>query len=258
MAREAGETLATVSRAVTMLEMLGTSGPLNLSQIADRMDIGKATASRMLQTLVARDWVVRSADRTYRLGPGILGLAMAKAPQQHLIGDLRPILDALHDTTGETIHLTRLDGRYVVYVEQIVSQLPVRSAAVIGARSPAHCVSPGLAQLSHLPAEQLAWFLSTPLKRYTPASTTNPEELRRKLETVRERGYAVNLGGFRPDVGGVGAAVVDHGGQLVAGISVCAPVYRLATMDLDALGVLVRDAASEASRLLDKATSPHG
>ena len=38
---------------------------------------------------------------------------------------------------------------------------------------------------------------------------------------MKRRGYAVNIGGFRPDVGGVGSAVTDPRGYPVVGLSVC-------------------------------------
>jgi DNA-binding IclR family transcriptional regulator len=251
MTATTGDTLVSVERALSMLELLGRSGPLTVTQLARRLGINKTTAFRMAQTLVARDWVVKSADRTYRLGPGILGLAISSNHGQQLIGDMRPLLEHLYEATGETIHLTRLDGRHVVYLEQIVSNQPVRSVAAIGARSPAHCVSPGLAQLAHLPAAQLEWFLSVPLQRHTPSSITTVEGLRRELERVHDRGFAINLGGYRPDVGGVGSAVLDPKTLTpIAGISVCGPVYRLKSRELDDLGALVRAAAEDAALIL--------
>ncbi len=240
---------------MALLEILGEQGPLNLTQIASRLGVSKTAVFRMTHTLAGRDWVVKDADRSYRLGPALLGMAVAAAPDRRIVNDLRAVMESMHDATGETIHLTRLDGRHVVYVEQIVSTQPVRSVAVIGARSPAHCVSPGLAQLCHQGEEQLRWFLSTPLKRWTPTSITRPEELRARLDQVRDAGYAVNLGGYRADVGGVGSAVLDPDtGHVVAGLSVCAPVYRLKSRDLDDLGALVRASANDAGVLVAGAT----
>jgi DNA-binding IclR family transcriptional regulator len=249
-AQDGSATLSSVDRALSMVELLSEEGHLNVTQLAERLGTGKATAFRLAHTLMARGWMVQDPDRRYRLGPGILGVAARTQAGRDVRADLRPVLEALHEKTGETIHLTKLDGRHVVYLEQIISSKPVRSVAMIGGRSPAHCVSPGLAQLAALPDDQLNWVLGAPLQRYTDASMTDPAEVRAELDRVRERGYAVNLGNFRPDVGGVGTAVTDADGYPIAGLSVCVPVYRLKELDTTALGEMLKDAAQDARRRL--------
>lgn len=249
-AEQSSPSLSSVNRALSMVELLSEEGHLTVTQLAERLGTGKATAFRLAHTLMARGWIVQDPDRRYRLGPGILGVAARAQAGRDLRADLRPVLEALHEKTGETIHLTKLDGRHVVYLEQIISSKPVMSVAMLGGRSPAHCVSPGLAQLAALPADQLDWVLGVPLQRYTDASLTDPAAVRAQLDVVRERGYAVNLGNFRADVGGVGSAVTDADGYPIAGLSVCVPVYRLKELDTTALGQLLKEAAQDARRLL--------
>ena len=243
-------TLTSVDRALSLLELLAENGELSVTELARRLDTGKATAFRLARTLVNRGWVVKDPDLRYRLGPGVLALAAGAQASLDLRAALRVILEQLQEATGETIHLTKLDGREVIYIDQLTSPKPVLSVATLGGRSPAHCVSPGLAQLAALPQDRLDWFLSQPLDGYTEASITDPTRLREELVRVKRRGYAVNIGGFRPDVGGVGSAVTDPRGYPVVGLSVCVPVYRLRTLDLRRLGALVREAADDAHRKL--------
>src|SRR5687767_6462921 len=68
-------TLSSVDRALSMVELLAEEGHLNVTQLADRLGTGKATAFRLAHTLMARGWMVQDRDRRYRLGPGILGVA---------------------------------------------------------------------------------------------------------------------------------------------------------------------------------------
>ena len=83
----------------------------------------------------------------------------------------------------------------------------VRSVGTMGQRAPAHCVSGGLSQLALLPFERVRALLPSPLPRPTSASIPSLERLAAELERVRARGFAINRGGFRHDVGGVGTAV---------------------------------------------------
>ncbi|WP_158228221.1 IclR family transcriptional regulator [Pseudonocardia sp. MH-G8] len=241
--------LSSVERAVSMVEALAAHESLSATQLAEVLDTGKATAFRLARTLVARGWLVQDEDRSYRLGPGLLGLT-GRTAELDLSGELRSVMSELRDQTGETIHLTKLDGRHIVYLEQLESPQPVLSVAVLGSRSPAHCVSPGLAQLAALTPERLEWVLSVPLPRHTDASLSEPGLLRQELARVRARGYAINVGGYRAEVGGVGSAVVDDAGRPVAGLSVCVPVYRLHRLDAHRIGRMLADAAVDAGRRL--------
>lgn len=246
----ASDTLSTVNRALTLLELLAENNGLTVTQLADRLGTGKATAFRLTKTLVERGWVDKDDEMRYRLGPGMLSLAPALRPGQDLRRNLRPIMDELHDETRETIHLTILQGRYVTYVEQLVSPKPVHSVSTLGNRSPAHCVSPGLAQLACLAEDAVDWILAAPLRRYTEHSITDPDEVRTELEQIRHRGYAVNRGSFRAEVGGVGVAVLDGRGKPIAALSVCMPIFRMQTTNLDDVGTLLVSAALDAQRSL--------
>lgn len=232
-----------------MVEVLAEHESLSATQLAEMLDTGKATAFRLARTLVARGWLVQDEDRSYRLGPGLLGLTN-RSGRLDLRNELRPVMAELRDQTGETIHLTVLDGRHIVYLDQLESPQPVLSVAVIGSRSPAHCVSPGLAQLAALTPDRLEWVLSVPLQRHTDASLSEPGLLREELARVRERGYAINVGGYRPEVGGVGSAVLDAAGRPIAGLSVCVPVYRLHRLDPHRIGQMLSDAVGDAGRRL--------
>jgi DNA-binding IclR family transcriptional regulator len=232
------------------LEELAEEGALGATDLAARLGTAKATAFRLARTLQHRGYVVQDPDATYRLGPSCLRLGDAARGGMDLRIGVRPILEALHAVTDETVQLTILSGREVIYLDQLLSPKPVLSVSTIGARSPAHAVSPGLALLAALSHDQLEAVLLGALDRYTDQTITDPERLRAEIELIRKRGYAVNRGGYRRDVGGVGAAILDYKTQPVAAISVCVPVYRLDQMEIGQLGLHVRRAAAEASRSL--------
>lgn len=252
----ASGTISSVNRALSLLELLAENNGLTVTQLADRLGTGKATAFRLTKTLVERGWAEKDDELRYRLGPGLLSLAPALQVGQEIRGRLRPIMDELHDETQETVHLTVLRGRYVTYIEQLVSPKPVHSVSTLGGRSPAHCVSPGLAQLAALPDDAVDWMLAAPLRRYTERSPTNPDDVRKQLERVRSVGYAVNRGAFRAEVGGVGVAVLDERGKPVAALSVCMPIYRMQTSNLDAVGEQLVAASVDARRVLKLSQLP--
>lgn len=244
------ETLSSVERALALMEVLGREDRLTLTQLADRLQSGKSTVFRLAATLAGRGWIIKNSDLRYSLGPSVLALGATRVGPLDIQKLLLPIMIELHEETHETIHLTRLEGRYIVYVHQLLSPKPVVSLATLGSRSPAHCVSPGLAQLAALPDSRLDWVLDAPLVPYTNKSLTDRDAVRHEIEQVRLRGFGVNSGLFRPDVGGIGVAVRNSRGEPVAGLSVCVPVFRLAQIDTAVVGRRLLRAARDAELVL--------
>jgi DNA-binding IclR family transcriptional regulator len=258
MSAEKNEILSSVERALALMEVLASEDRLTLTQLADRLQAGKTTVFRLAATLAARGWIVKDEYLRYRLGPSALALGASRQGSLDLKTLLLPIMIELHEETEETIHLTRLEGRYIVYTHQLLSPKPVVSLATLGGRSPAHCVSAGLAQLAALPDSRVDWVLDAPLVSYTDKSLTDADLVRKEIEQVRKRGYGINWGAFRSDVGGVGVAVRNGRGEPIAGLSVCVPVFRLSGMDLERLGLRLLRAARDAERVINSCTATPG
>jgi len=242
--------LASVDRSLRLLEELARSGDLGVTEIASRIGAGKATAHRLVKTLEARDYVVQNANSTYRLGPRCLYLAQGVEAGLDLRSAALPILVALRDRTGETAQLTVFDEGDVVYVEQVTSRKPVRSVGELGGRAPAHCVSGGLALLAFGPPESVAYLTARGESSPTPTAKQRWLDLDAELSTIRTAGYAVNRGGFQPEVGGVAAPIKDVNGIAIAAISTCVPLFRLDAVGVTTLAEAVIAAARDMSVLL--------
>src|SRR3954462_8446965 len=106
--REEGRTLASVDRALALLDALAElpSGA-RVSELAQRTDINQSTVSRLLGTLMARGFVDRD-DATARFRLGLRLVANADAVLAGL--DVRPIArprpERVVAPTGETVTLS--------------------------------------------------------------------------------------------------------------------------------------------------------
>jgi len=85
---------------------------------------------------------------------------------------------------------------------------------------------------------------------YEKRTCTTCRRLAALLEVIRDQGYAVSDEDFDSAARGVGAAVFGEGGQVVGGISVGGPSYRVDEDALSRFSLLVRAAAEEISRRL--------
>lgn len=221
-----------VERAVLILEMLrAANGSLSLNELALHSGLPKASVFRMLRTLESTGLVERaSKGDAYRLGVRCLTLGQAYLEQTDLRSEARPVLERLRSRFDETVHLAVLDDELsVVYLEKLETPHAVGlMMSRIGRTVPAFCTGIGKALLTGYPGDPVAELeYRGALRRYTPDTICEPNELRRELEMCRRLGYALDLEEHEPGVSCVGCPVTGPYGEVVAAISIAGPSQRL-------------------------------
>ena len=127
---------------------------------------------------------------------------------------------------GEAAGLSVLDGREVLYLDQVDSDQPVQVRDWTGERICAHTGSSGLVLLAAALEADRERYLAEPLVGMTPRTTTDPAVLRRRLVEVAADGYAWTHGEYVEGISSVAAPLVGAGGQVVAAIHAHGPSYR--------------------------------
>jgi IclR family transcriptional regulator, acetate operon repressor len=84
----------------------------------------------------------------------------------------------------------------------------------------------------------------------TPNTITDTEKMLEHLETVRTRGCAIDDEENEANIRCVGAAVADHRGVTIGGLSVSGLAFEVDTSRAEQLVPLVRGAADAVSGLL--------
>ncbi|HWM57191.1 MAG TPA: IclR family transcriptional regulator [Pseudonocardia sp.] len=221
--------LSTVRNAARLLKAFRTrEDSIGVSELARRLDLGKSNVHRLLTTLVAEGLVEQ--DRRsggYRLGIVMFELGEAVRVHLHLHAAAGPVLAHLREQTGESSQVGVLDGDEVVYVDRLESAYSLRLFTETGRRVPAHCTSSGKVLLGHRPEPELEAYLSRgPLPRLTPHTITEPAALRAELATVRARGWAEAINERELGVASLAAPIRDLHGDVVAAVSIGAPLSR--------------------------------
>ncbi|MDF1602122.1 IclR family transcriptional regulator C-terminal domain-containing protein [Nocardioides sp. YIM 152315] len=86
---------------------------------------------------------------------------------------MHPYLERLSSGLGETVHLGRLDGDTVSFVDAVESPRAVRVGSRLGKTMPAHCTSSGKALLTMLDEPAIrTLYPDEKLPRLTPQSVT--------------------------------------------------------------------------------------
>jgi DNA-binding IclR family transcriptional regulator len=226
-----------LERGLNILEFLTRAGGgRGLTDISAEVGGPKATVHRLLATLQARGYVNQDARTSlYWAGVRCFELGSMWAQNLDLRAKAKPYLAELNEVTGETVHLAVYDHGQVVYVEKLESPQPVVAKSSVGLRCPATCVATGRALLAFQPREEIDDVLARPLPQFTALSITDPGELRALLADVRHRGYGVNRGTYRDEVGGLAAPIRDHTGRVIASVGVCLPLHRFGDDRFEAL-----------------------
>jgi DNA-binding IclR family transcriptional regulator len=245
------ERLQSVARAMQLLEIIAEDGEMGVSDLARRLDVHKATASRLASTLASRGLIERDrATGRYRLGFGLIRLAGAVMANLDLVRVARPILEDLAHETRETVNLGVLAGDSVVYVDQLSGARSVVSVSWVGRRTPLHCTSNGKVLLAYMPAADRSRFLGGPLEALTPRTIVDPAALNAELEDARQRGYAKALEELEEGLNAVAAPIRQADGTVTAALSVSGPAFRMTARDLPRIGQITARSASEVSRRL--------
>lgn len=224
---------------------------LSLTEISAALGMSKSGVHSVLATLMRRGFIGRSLRGGYELGVKAWDVGSA-VPGLDLAVFAAPHMAWLSEKIDEGVILGRLDGADVLYLHLVESPQAVRVHASVGDRIPAYCTSTGLALLASLTNEDVLSRLASRLKAVTSATLTTREEVMRELEVVRRRGYAINRGGWRLDVGGVSVCVRDEAGAALGALCVAVPRYRMTKVWVTRVVPLLEEAASRIGRLASR------
>lgn len=183
-----------VTRAVAVLEILSQSRrPLTMTELARALDLAKSTVANLC-TALEDSHMIRRVDGRWALDYKVLELGQGFLAGTDIVSEFRTATAALPVASQETLLLATLDDLDVVYLARHDGSRPVRLASDIGRRMPAVVTSLGKAMLASLPLEEMDRRLARvrELPAFTPRSHRTMDALRRDLESIRERGYAVD------------------------------------------------------------------
>lgn len=239
----------TLGKAMSVLDAVAMAQrPLRFTDLLDLINQPRGTLHRQISNLIAEGLLTQRGDFCYELGPRLLKLASRAWSGNQFRQIAEPHLAALHDATGETVHLGVLADTEIIYLDKVESRSAVRMHSQVGKASPVYCTGVGKAALSRLASERLTKIAhSISYQRFTPSTLAGPEALIDEVATIRLVGLAFDREEHETGISCVAAPISSLDGSLVAGISVTAPSYRVNMKQLEAWGPLVKRTADSIS-----------
>ena len=244
--------ITALQRGLRILHLFTESPPgLTAKQVAQLSRLPVSTVHRFLANLVTAGFLSCDADGTYHLGIACFAMGQAAAGQLDIRRLSLPYLRELNRQTRETIHLTVRHGSSAVYVEKLDSSEPLRIYSRIGAAVPLYCTAVGKVMLAYMPLEEQERILpELHIKRLTPNTVGNLQELTTELYRVRKNGYACDMEEHELHIRCVAAPIWDHTGAVQSSLSITAPVVRMPVTRLRQLAPLMQAAGLQISREL--------
>jgi IclR family KDG regulon transcriptional repressor len=247
-------TIDILSVALDVVEFMLKSGESSLrpSEIGAQLGINRTRVFRILKTLEQRGYSEFDPDtQGFRLGSKFLEFGKLVRGKDALRRVAEPVLMKLAQTTGDSSHLLIRFQDSAITIDRFQGHHRLQVATPIGQSVPLHVGASPKILLANAPEEERETLLKElSLQRFTPNTITDINELRRCLNEIREKGYAVDEEDYERGVYAIGAPVRDGTGRVIAGITITTPESRYSLERRETLIVQVLEAAREISRRL--------
>jgi len=236
--------MRSVQRILAVFESFSrTRNSLTLQEIADRIDLPKSTAFRIVQSLEEAGYLVRLESQQYCLSFRFTRLAGLVKSTVDIREIARPVMVELAEQTRETITLNTVSGRDRVCIDVIDTSSPLRSVTKAGEHIRLFDGSSAKMLMAYLPKAELA-----PVLAYVARTSKRKQsEVLAELAKIREQGYAVSHGERVLGLSAFTAPIKDVNEDARYCLTIAGPTVRLQTREKDFTKLVVK-AASDISR----------
>ena len=221
--------MKTVTKALALLDLFSEAEPeFGLTALARKAGLDKATTLRLLRAMKGQGFIEQDAhSRRYRLGASLLRLAHLRETIAPIKAPVQPILQKLANATGETVHAALAAGNSLATVATARSKQSSGSTTAPGLKLPLHATASGIAYLAFAPPGTLDHILRARLERYTDMTTTDPDDVRRLVETAQSGGVGSVDRGFDENIVDLAAPLFDGLGHAQGAVAVITPISRM-------------------------------
>ena len=244
-----------LDRALNILECLAHSpGGLQLYVIAERLDMPRSAAHRMLADLARLGYVEQDpVSEVYRLTLKISALGQTFLSLNGILDIAQPILERLADKAGELVRLSIVSDQRLTWVAKAQgARTGFRYDPDAGAEAHLASTSSGHAWLSTLSDEEAVRLVSRQgfgdARQLGPHAVMTVQALLKQIEIARQDGYALVIEGSAPGLSAISTPVrTKEGTRTIGVLSIAGPSMRLPEVRLRALAPDLLVAAAELS-----------
>jgi len=221
--------MKTVTKALALLDLFSVAEPeFGLTALARKAGLDKATTLRLLRAMKGQGFIEQDANsRRYRLGASLLRLAHLREAIAPVTGHVQPVLQKLANATGETVHAALAAGNSLATIAIAHSKQTSSVTIAPGLKLPLHATASGIAYLAFAPPGTLDQVLRARLERFTDMTASDPDEVRKLVETAYTGGVGSVDRGFEDDIVDLAVPLFDGVGHAQGAVAVVTPISRM-------------------------------
>ncbi len=243
-----------LDKALSILKlMIDERQDQSLTEIDKKLNLGKGTVHRMLDTLRANQFV-RQDPMTLKYGLGLLAFEMGSVikKEEFIRKIIYPYLNELSESCPETISAAILEYNEIRYIARIESHEMLRVSIGEGTRFPAHCTATGKMLLAVLPKDYLERLYEgrKRLEKFTKNSIGSFSKLINELKRVKENDLAYDLEEALIGVRCLARPIRNSRNEVVAAISISGPKNRMTEKKISELAELLLGTTQRISKEL--------
>jgi IclR family transcriptional regulator, pca regulon regulatory protein len=227
--------MTSLARGLSVMQAFTRTAPrMTPSQISTQTRLSRASVRRCLHTLKELGFVDVEETNQFSLSQRVLTLSHAYTSSSALPRAAQPILEKLSGVLHESCSVATLVDDELLYVARAhVSRIMTVDLA-IGSRLPAYCTSMGRVLLAHLPPKQLQqYFERVELVRHTSRTIVSMTKLRKVLEKVRRKGFAIVDQELEDGLRSVAVPVRGAGDEVVAAMNIGTQAQRMPVEEVE-------------------------
>jgi IclR family acetate operon transcriptional repressor len=241
-----------MERTLGILELLATHVEgMSLGSVAERLDIPRSAAHRLLADLCRSGYVRQARDHgDYVLTTKLVALGLSYLQATGIVDIAQPLLDRLAEASGEFVRLSVVDGDRLTWVAKAQgARRGLRYDPEMGADAHLSCTASGHAWLMTLSDEEALMLVAKQgfgkPEDFGPNAPTSPQALLSALHQARSRGYAVTVETFTPGMSVIAAPVQRPDNPATGVISIAGPTFRFDEQKIASLAPVLLGTAAE-------------
>ncbi len=237
-------------KAFGVIETLSQKPEWELAELSNAVALPKTTVHRLITTLEDLGFVRQEKRRgSYALTSKLFQLGSRVVNHGGLVDLARPMCQRLQKEIGETVNFCIPQETEMLVLDIQVANHPLRQDTRVGVGFAMSRSASGRAYLGVLNEPERSDLLRK-IKREEKIPLAEWNALMDQLEKVRQSGIGYDNEEIFPGVRCVASPVFDHTGQVIATISISAPVFRLDDEMLHNVALCVGRTAAEISQRL--------
>ncbi|MCI8418519.1 MAG: IclR family transcriptional regulator [Lachnospiraceae bacterium] len=237
--------LGSVAKCIRTLKTFTVNRPeWTLTQLSKELSISKSTMVNILKTLESFGYIQKLPNQHYRLGIELLELSYHIRASLPILHSAIPIMEEIQRQSGQIVYLTIPKKGKAFYLQSVNPGNRNISYSITGRCTLMHCSCCGKIMLSEMSEEMVDLIIDTyGLPRFTTTTITKREALKAELQTIRDRGYAIENCEEFPNVKGV-AVPICSSNRLLGSLSLTGSVLSMPDENMVQYATLLANGAN--------------